>query len=88
MIIDRSKSQQEIDTQVDRLADDFQKTVSPEGIHELEGWGNINDDGSGEVFQGGEKQDRHIPQVRGRGGAEKEERPKKGKKRKCKAPRS
>ena len=34
-IIDRTKSQQEIDTQIDRLADEFQKDESSEESHEL-----------------------------------------------------
>ena len=51
MIIGRSRSQQEVDTQIDRLADEFQKTESSDGIHELERDGDRNPEGLGEVFQ-------------------------------------
>ena len=34
-IIGRSKSQQEIDTQIGRIADEFQKNESPEESYEL-----------------------------------------------------
>ena len=34
-VIDRSKSQQEIDTQIGRIADEFQKNESPEESYEL-----------------------------------------------------
>ena len=46
-IIDRAKSQQWVDTQIDRIGDEFQKNESAEERHELEreeyrntgGWG-------------------------------------------------
>ena len=67
MIIGRSKSQQEIDTQIDRLADEFQKTESADGSHELERDGDRNPAGLGEVFPEEEKMGRPIPKVFGRG---------------------
>ena len=36
LIVGRSKSQQEIDAQIGRLADEFRKKESPAGMHELE----------------------------------------------------
>ena len=66
MIVDWSKSQQEIDTQIDRLADEFRKNESSDEIHELERDGGRNSGGSGEMMPGGEYMDhRPIPQVYG-----------------------
>ena len=48
--IDRSKSQQEIDTQVDRLAGEFQVKESFEEIHELERDGGGNYGGLREML--------------------------------------
>ena len=68
LIIGRSQSQQEIDAQIDRLADEFRKKESPAGTHELErdGAKKTNSAGLGEIWQEGEHLD-HLstPQVAG-----------------------
>ena len=66
LIIDRAKSQQEIDTQIDRLADGFRTKESSDGIHELGRDGSHNSGGLGAIQPEGEYLDHHpIPQVVG-----------------------
>ena len=50
-IIGRAKSQQEMDTQIDRMADEFRKNESSEEIHELEREGYRDDEELGEMSQ-------------------------------------
>ena len=77
LIIDRPKSQQEIDTQIDQLDGGFQKTECSEEMPELEGDGDRYSEGLGDVLPGNENMDHPIPQMFEWGGEEKEERPKK-----------
>ena len=42
LIIDRSKSQEQIDTKIDRLSDEFRKTESSDWIHGLKRDGGKN----------------------------------------------
>ena len=66
LIMGRSKSQQEIDTRIGRLDDEFQNGESPDGIHELEREADQNSDGLRRIWPGNEYLDRrHIPQVAG-----------------------
>ena len=66
MIIGGSKSQQEIDTQIDRLGDEFLKQESSDGIHELERGGMSKFRDYGGIWTGGEYMDHHpIPKVVG-----------------------
>ena len=58
LIIGRSKSQQEIDTQIDQLAEEFQKTECSGGIPELESDGGQYSEGFGDVFPVSEKLER------------------------------
>ena len=44
MLIDRPKSQQEIDAKIDRLDDESQKNESSDEIHKLERDGGKNSD--------------------------------------------
>ena len=75
MIIDRSKSQQDIGTQIDRLGGEFQKKERSGEIHELERYRDQNSGGMGEMLPVGEYLGhRPIPQVAGGGEKEKEER--------------
>ena len=76
LIIGRSKSQQEIDTQIDQLAEEFQRAEISEEIQELEREGYQYSERLGDFRQGG-KMDHPIPQMSDRGEKEKEERPKK-----------
>ena len=76
LIVDRSKSQQEIDTQTDRLSGEFRKTESSDGIHEFGRDGNRNPEGLGEVFPEEEKLDLTIAQVSGWVGRQKKNDPK------------
>ena len=55
MIIDRSKSQQEIDTQIDQLDKEFQKAEGDEEIPELGSESDQYYDGFGGRFAGGRK---------------------------------
>ena len=75
LIIDRSKSQHEIDTQIDQLVGGLQKTECSGGIPELEGDGDQYSEGLGDVLTGNEKLDHPTPQMYARGGEVKEERP-------------
>ena len=63
LIIDRSKSQQEIDARVDQLAGGFQKTERPEETPELERDGDQYSEGLGDVSPGNANLDRPIPQM-------------------------
>ena len=77
LIIDRSKSQQEVETQIDRLSDEFQKknknkkkkkqkNARPGEIRELERDVGRNSGGLGEMFQDDEYLDRRpIPKCAG-----------------------
>ena len=51
-ITDCTKSQQETDTQIDRLAGEFQKNESSEGSHELEREGYQDAQELEEMLQG------------------------------------
>ena len=65
-VVDRSKSQQEIETQIDRLADEFRKKASSDEIHEKERDGDQNYGGLGEIAPDDEYMGRrHIPKVAG-----------------------
>ena len=78
MIIGRSTSQQEIDTRIDQLAEEFQKAECPGEIPELESEGSQYSGGLGVILPGSEKMDRPPPfQIVGVGWEGKEERPKK-----------
>ena len=62
MIIDRSESQREIDTQIDRLDGEFQKNASAAESHELERAAFQNSGDWGEMLPGHEYMDSHpIP---------------------------
>ena len=76
--IGRSKSQQEIDTRIDRSAAEIQKRESSDGIHELRREGVCrNTDRLGGIWPGGEYPDHHaIPKVAGEDEKDKEARPK------------
>ena len=75
MIVGRSKSQQEIDAQIGRLADEFQKGESSVGIHELERDADRNYEGLGVIWPGDEYLDRRpIPKASGGDEVEKHER--------------
>ena len=63
MIVGRSKSQQEIDTHIDQLDEEFQKTECSGGIPELDSEGGQYSDGLGDVLPVSEKLDRPIPNV-------------------------
>ena len=68
LIIGRSDSQQGIDTQIDRLAGEFRKNESPDGIHELERDCGRNSGGLGGILPGDEYRGHHpIPHVAGEG---------------------
>ena len=75
MIIDRPKYQQGGDTQIDQLAEEFQKTECSEETTELERHGGQYSEEMGDVFQGNEKMDRPIPKMYEWDGGEGEERP-------------
>ena len=64
MIIGRSKYQQEIDAQIDRLADEFRKEERSDGIHELSRDGDRNSEGLRGIWSDDEYLCRHpIPKV-------------------------
>ena len=66
MVIDRSKSQQEIGTRIGRLSDEPRKNESSEDSHELEREGYRNYGELEEMLQGDEYLDRRpIPKVAG-----------------------
>ena len=68
LVVDLSKSQQGIDTQIDRLAGEFRKNESPDGIHELERDCGRNSGGLGGILPGDEYRGHHpIPHVAGEG---------------------
>ena len=76
LIVDLSISRQEIDAQIDRLDDEFQKKESSGGVHELERDGCQNSAGLREIWPGGEYMDRHpIQKVAGGDEKAKEGRP-------------
>ena len=77
LIIDRSKSQQVINTRTDQLDEEFQKEESSEEIPELESDGDQYSEGLGDVLPGNEKLGRPIPKTFERWETGKEERPKK-----------
>ena len=54
MTIGRSKSHQEMDTQMDRLADEFRKNESADETHELERDVGQNSEGGAKCFRVGE----------------------------------
>ena len=60
-IIDRAKSQHEIDTQIDQLAGEFQKTERSAGISEVARDGDQYSEGLGDVLPGNEKMGHPIP---------------------------
>ena len=64
LIIDRSKSQQEIDTQIDQLDEGFQKAEGSEEIPGLESEWDQYIEGSGGVSPESEKLDHPIPKCR------------------------
>ena len=77
MIVGQSKSQQEIDTQIDRVADEFRKGGSSEEIHELGRDGDRNSGGLGDIRRGGWISGSSPRSASSGGGCEgKEERPK------------
>ena len=76
LIIDRSKSQQEIHTQIDQLAVEFQKAEGSEEILELESDGGQYFEAFGDVSPGSEKLGRPHSKLSEWGGEEKEERAK------------
>ena len=81
LIVVRLKPQQGVETQIDRLADEFQKKESSEEIHELERDGDQNSGGSGVMSPDDEYMDHlPIPQVQGGRWEGQEERPPKKKK--------
>ena len=60
MIIGRSEPHHEIDTQIGRLADEFRKKESPDGIRALEREGGRNSEGRGVMLPvGGEAGSSH-----------------------------
>ena len=61
MIVDRSKSQQEIDTQIDQLDEEFQKAECSDGIPELVREGDQYSDGVGDVLPERERQAGSTP---------------------------
>ena len=74
-IIGRSKSHQEIDTQIDRIADEFQKNENSEESYDLQGEGYRNYGGWGVILpHGGNSDHRPIPRLVG-DVEDKEERP-------------
>ena len=76
LIIDRSKSQQVINTRTDQLDEEFQKEESSEEIPELESDGDQYSEGLGDVLPGNEKLDPPHSKMLGWCEKEKEERPK------------
>ena len=65
-IIDRAKSHQAIDTQIDRIADVFRKNESSEGSYELERKEYRNTGRWKEILTGDENSDRcPVPSLRG-----------------------
>ena len=58
LIIDRSKSQQEIDAQIDQLDEEFQRAECSEGIPELGSDGDQYSNGLGDVLPAGGKMGR------------------------------
>ena len=71
LIIGRSKSQQGIDTGIDRLGDGFRKKEISDEIHELERDGDQNYGGLRGIWpEGGNLDHRPIPQVAGGDGKE------------------
>ena len=84
MIIDRSKSQQEIDTRIDQLDGEFQKAERSAEIPELVREGGQYSEGLGDVLTGNEKLDRAHSEMSEWGG-EKRGTAKKEEERKSKA---
>ena len=76
LIIDRSKSQQEIHTQIDQLAVEFQKAEGSEEILELESDGGQYFEAFGDVSPGSEKLGRPHSKMTERGEKEKKNDPK------------
>ena len=76
-IVDRLKSQHEIDTQIDKLDEEFQPAECSDEIPELESEGGQYSDGLGEMLPVSEKLDRPHSKMLEWGEKEKEERPKK-----------
>ena len=76
MIIDLPKSHREIDPQIDQSDEEFQKTVCPAEIPELERDGDQNSEGLGDVLPGSEKLGRPHSKMTERGEKEKKNDPK------------
>ena len=78
MIICRSKSQQEIDTQIDKLADAFLKEECSGEIPELERDGGQYYEGLGDVLPANAKMDHPHSKMSDRDGGKKRNVPKRG----------
>ena len=76
LIIDRSKSQQAIDNQIDQLAEESQKAEFHGGISELAREGGQYSEGLGGMMPGSGNLDRPHSRMMERDGVEKEGRPK------------